>query len=575
LFAITYNCNFFSDILAPARETMKPQHDKTPHGSASDGLEAVNRAMLITALDCIITMDATGKIREFNPAAERVFGFSREEAIGKELAELIIPPALRESHRRGLAHYLQTGEGPVLGRRIEINALRADGSEILVELAITAFEVDGALFFTAYLRDITERVRIEKRRAAQYTVGSLLAGSWTLKEAGAQILEAIASSGDWVHGSIWVYDESAVVLRCKTTWHPPTERMEKFAEVSRSIEFARGEGLPGRVWVSKKPTWIEDVTIDTNFPRAWVAAEVGLRGGFAFPLRVDGAVNGIIEFFSRHPVHPDQDLLHLVDALGIQIGLFIERRRIEQELKAEKERAEAANAAKDRFLAMLSHELRTPLTPVLIWAGGTSRQPDLDPEIKEGLQMICRNIELEARLIDDMLDLTRITRGKLEVRLGSADVHELLQRAMDIVRSEVEDRGARVSVALEATDHSLVVDSQRLQQVFWNILRNAYKFTPAEGEVAVRTYNPGPDTIAVEISDNGIGIEPRFLEKIFDAFEQVDTRREGLGLGLAISKAIIEAHGGTIRARSDGPGKGATFAIELPTRPRTESGAPG
>jgi PAS domain S-box-containing protein len=570
-----YNCNFFWDILAPARDTMKPQHGKTPHGSASDGLEAVNRAMLTTALDCIITMDAMGKIREFNPAAERVFGFSREEAIGKELAELIIPPALRESHRRGLAHYLQTGEGPVLGRRIEINALRGDGSEILVELAITAFEVDGAPFFTAYLRDITERVRIEKRRAAQYTVGSLLAGSWTLKEAGAQILEAIASSGDWVHGSIWVYDESAGVLRCKTTWHPPTERMEKFAEVSRSIEFARGEGLPGRVWASKKPTWIEDVTIDTNFPRAWVAAEVGLRGGFAFPLRVDGAVNGIIEFFSRHPVHPDQDLLHLVDALGIQIGLFIERRRIEQELKAEKERAEAANAAKDRFLAMLSHELRTPLTPVLIWAGGTSQQPDLDPEIKEGLQMICRNIELEARLIDDMLDLTRISRGKLEVRLGSADVHELLQRAMDIVRSEVEDRGARVSVALEATDHSLVVDSQRLQQVFWNILRNAYKFIPAEGVVAVRTYNPGPDTIAVEISDNGIGIEPKFLEKIFDAFEQVDTRREGLGLGLAISKAIIEAHGGTIRARSDGPGKGATFAIELPTRSRTESGAAG
>ena len=569
-----YNCNFFSDILAPARDTMKPQHDKTPHG-ASDGLEAVNRAMLTTALDCIITMDAAGKIREFNPAAERVFGFSREEAIGKELAELIIPPSLRESHRRGLAHYLQTGGGPVLGRRIEINALRADGSEILVELAITAFEVDGGPFFTAHLRDITERVRIEKRRAAQYTVGSLLAGSWTLKEAGAQILEAIASSGDWVHGSIWVYDESAGVLRCKTTWHPPTERMEKFAEVSRSIKFARGEGLPGRVWVSKKPTWIEDVTIDTNFPRARVAAEVGLRGGFAFPLRVDGTVNGIIEIFSRQPVHPDQDLLHLVDALGIQIGLFIERRRIEQELKAEKERAEAANAAKDRFLAMLSHELRTPLTPVLIWAGGTSRQPDLDPEIKEGLQMICRNIELEARLIDDMLDLTRITRGKLEVRLGSADVHELLRRAMDIVRSEVEDRGARVSVALEATDHSLVVDSQRLQQVFWNILRNAYKFTPAEGEVAVRTYNPGPDTIAVEISDNGVGIEPKFLEKIFDAFEQVDTRREGLGLGLAISKAIIEAHGGTIRARSDGPGKGATFAIELPTRSRTESGAPG
>jgi signal transduction histidine kinase len=120
----------------------------------------------------------------------------------------------------------------------------------------------------------------------------------------------------------------------------------------------------------------------------------------------------------------------------------------------------------------------------------------------------------------------------------------------------------------------MIVDSQRLQQVFWNILRNAFKFTPEKGQVAVRSYNPAPKTIAFEISDNGIGIERKFLDKIFDAFEQGDTRREGLGLGLAISKAIIEAHGGTIRAQSDGPGKGATFTIELPMHSRTESAAP-
>ena len=124
--------------------------------------ETRTRAILDTALDCIITMDASGRVREFNPAAERVFGFRREETIGQELAELIIPPALRERHRRGLAHYLKTGEGPVLGRRIEINALCRDGSEILVELAITPFHIDDSLFFTAYLRDITERVRAEE-----------------------------------------------------------------------------------------------------------------------------------------------------------------------------------------------------------------------------------------------------------------------------------------------------------------------------------------------------------------------------------------------------------------------------
>ena len=545
-----------------------PQNNPTDLGSGR--LEAFNRAILDTALDCIITIDSSGRVREFNPAAERVFGFTREEAVGQELAELIVPPALRAKHRQGLAHYLKTGEGPVLGRRIEINAIRSDGSEILVELAITPFEIGGSPFFTAYLRDITERVRNERRRSAQYHVASLLAGSWSLAEAGSQILEAIASGGDWVYGGIWVYDENSHVLRCRTTWHSPSERLEQFAIASRSMEFTKGQGLPGRVWASKKPTWVYDVTSDTNFPRAAAAKEVELHGGFAFPLSVEGSINGIIELFSHQTVQPDEDLLHMVEALGTQIGLFIERRRIEQELQREKENAEAASAAKDRFLAMLSHELRTPLTPVLIWAGETAKQPEMSPDLREGLRMVCRNVELEARLIDDLLDLTRITRGKLKLQLGFADIHELLRHSLDIVGSEIADRQVKTSVALDAVRREIKVDGPRLQQVFWNIFRNAYKFTPENGVVSVRSYNPSSNTVCIEISDTGPGIEPQFLGKIFDMFEQLEAKREGLGLGLAISKAIIEMHGGSISARSEGRGKGATFIIELPTVPSVQ-----
>jgi signal transduction histidine kinase len=249
--------------------------------------------------------------------------------------------------------------------------------------------------------------------------------------------------------------------------------------------------------------------------------------------------------------------------LGSQIGLFIHRQQIEAELQEQKENAEAANAAKDHFLASLSHELRTPLNPVLIWAGGTLKQPDLPPDMAEGLEMVCRNIELEARLIDDLLDLTRITRGKLQLHLRRCDAHELLQHAMEIVRSEAAVRRLNLDVRLDAPDHHIFVDAPRVQQVFWNVLRNAYKFTPDRGTVSVRTNNSVAGQLTVEISDNGTGIESQYLEKIFGAFEQVGPRREGLGLGLAISKAIVEMHGGTIRAQSEGIGKGSTFVIAL------------
>jgi signal transduction histidine kinase len=271
--------------------------------------------------------------------------------------------------------------------------------------------------------------------------------------------------------------------------------------------------------------------------------------------------------FSHQLVEPDPDLLQLVTALGSQVGLFIERRRVDRELQEAKENAEAASASKDRFLAMLSHELRTPLNPVLLWADGILHHTGLDPEIEEGLRMICRNVELEARLIDDLLDLTRIARGKLQLQLQIADAHDLLNHAIEIVRADLDCRHLQLSVALDAAEHHVKVDPPRLQQVFWNILRNACKFSSENGSISVRTFNPTPGTISLEIIDNGVGIDPKSLEKIFDAFEQIETRKEGLGLGLAISKAIVEMHGGSIRGQSEGAGKGATFTVTLPLAP--------
>jgi PAS domain S-box-containing protein len=313
---------------------MPPQQQK---GNGERGLteagDAFNRAILDSALDCIITMDANGRVREFNPAAEKVFGFSHSEAVGKELAELIVPPRMRDQHRQGLARYLQTGQGPLLGKRIEIAALRQDKSEILVELAITPFKVNSSLFFSAYLRDITERVRNDRRRAAQYTVAGLLATSSTLDEISSQILEAVASIDDWVFAAIWLEGETAGALHCHQTWYSPSARLAKFADVSRSTQLSIKEGLPGRAWASKEPTWIHDVTQDPNFPRAAAAAEVDLHGAFAFPLCAKGCVNGIIELLSHKPAQPDEGLVQIAEVLGIEIGLFIERVKVERELQ--------------------------------------------------------------------------------------------------------------------------------------------------------------------------------------------------------------------------------------------------
>jgi signal transduction histidine kinase len=256
--------------------------------------------------------------------------------------------------------------------------------------------------------------------------------------------------------------------------------------------------------------------------------------------------------------------LDLTEVL-LRVRLIMERRKIEEELQRQKAKAEAASAAKDRFLAMASHELRVPLTPVLMWASAAAKEPDLRPDFQAGLKMVCRNVELEARMVDDMLDLSRITRGRLRLNMRSADAHDVVRHAAGIMRSTIEERHLALKMAFEACHHRVHADETRLHQVFWNLLGNACKFTPENGTIFIRTGNLEPGKIAIEITDSGIGLERESLTKIFDPFEQVDPKREGLGLGLAICKAIVEMHGGSISADSAGLGGGATFIVEFPT----------
>ena len=242
-----------------------------------------------------------------------------------------------------------------------------------------------------------------------------------------------------------------------------------------------------------------------------------------------------------------------------------------EQLKRANEATAEAGMAKDRFLAMLSHELRTPLTPVLATVAYLEGRLDLSDDLLAEIASIRRNVELESRLIDDLLDLTRVGQGKLELHREITDVHVAMRTALGICQVEVDAKKLEVSLALRADSHFVWADPARLQQVFWNLIKNAVKFTPGRGQIIIRSADISTGRLAIEVADTGAGIAPEAMNRIFDAFEQgdrsVSQRHGGLGLGLAIARMFIELHGGTLNAANNSGGSGSVFRVELDTIP--------
>jgi signal transduction histidine kinase/ActR/RegA family two-component response regulator len=338
-------------------------------------------------------------------------------------------------------------------------------------------------------------------------------------------------------------------------------------------------GLPGR-WPQKgsicqlvleedKTAYVSDLA-----QRADLAEPFGSGGGcgsvLATPLRVSGRAGGVLVVCSAKEAHWTEEQFRMVEWVAAQAGLVIETRRWQQLLTQRAHDVEQASRAKDNFLAALSHELRMPLTPILMTAAALREDQRLPEDVRQQLGMMERNISLEARLIDDLLDLTRIAKGKLPLRPQLCDAHSLISLAMEIVRDDAQEKGLVLERDFSAQRSGLVADPSRFQQVIWNLLRNAVKFTPPGGRIAIRTRDEDGDEprLRIEVEDSGIGIPPDVMNEIFEPFEQGkvggDHRYGGLGLGLAIARAIVDLHHGTIAAQSGGPNQGATFIVELP-----------
>ncbi len=465
----------------------------------------------------------------------------------------------------------------------EVMCRTKSGEELNVELTMFVMRsgLGEPLCYVGIKRDITSRAReinarrrTEQRLALQYAITRILSRSIDFVEGTHEILETVCESFGWQVGVLWAVDNKGDSLRCVDFWHGPSLDLDGFESVSRKRTFTRGVGLPGRIWKTGKLAWIRDVTEDADFMRAPFAAQAGLRGAFGFPILLGDEVVGVMEFFSQQIRQPDQDLNDMIASVGFQIGQFHERKRAEEKLahllvreRAARTDAEKANRLKDEFLATLSHELRTPLNAVIGWSR-MLKTGRLDVESSlHAMEVIERNAWAQKQIIEDILDVSRVITGKLQLQLAPVNLVAVIKAALDAVRPALEAKDISVEESYQQELKVIAGDADRLQQVIWNLLSNASKFTPVGGTVAVRVTQDNT-YVAIEIIDTGPGIGPEFLPHVFERFRQEDgstTRtHQGLGLGLAIVRHLVELHGGTISAENLDLRPGAVFTVKLP-----------
>ncbi len=478
-------------------------------------------AMLNAALDCIITIDHEGSVLEFNPAAESTFGYRSEDVVGREMAEFIIPPSLREQHRRGIAHYLATGEGPVLNRRLEITAMRSDGSEFPIELSVTPIVSDGAPIFTAHLRDITDSNKL-----------------W---ESSRRLVALVESSDDAI--------VSKSLDGTIQTWNPAAERL---------FGYTAGEAV-GR-------------HISMLIPSDRLAEEDHIISQIRSGERVDHLDTTRVRKDGRS-IQISLTISPVKDSEGRVIGAskiardIAERKRLESELRQLAADLSEADRRKNEFLALLAHELRNPLAPILNAVQVLRLKGSTGEAVQAAAEMMERQITQMVRLVDDLLDVSRISRGTIELRRGRVELASVVHHAVEAADSLVQCMGHNLTLTLPPQPIYLNADPTRLAQIIGNLLNNACKFTDKGGRIELIVEQEGEQAV-IRVRDSGIGLAADQLPRIFDMFVQIDASLErtagGLGIGLPLVKSLVEMHGGTVEARSAGLGQGSEFIVRLP-----------
>lgn len=555
---------------------MQPSPAQQPPSAPSStqpGTGDTDRAAIVeAALDCIVAMDESGVLTEFNPAAERTFGYQRDDVIGRPMAELLIPPRWRAAHHEGVARYLRTGEAHILGRRIELPALRADGTEFPVELTVIRLPAPGPVIFIGFMRDITERRRELDRTARLQSVTAALANALTPAQVAAVVVEQAAAALGADAGLIYRATPEGDALELLRSVGYPEERIGRWQRIP--IELATPVAVAAR---RRAPLFIDSAAAwATDFPDGGPLPTLpGSTAWAAIPLTAADRVLGVmgLSFHSSSttPI-PDERDRALAVTLAQQCAQALERSRLYELAQTARAAAEFADRAKSDFLAAMSHELRTPLNAI----GGYAELmalglhgPITDAQ-RADLERIGRAQRYLLRLVSDVLELARLGAARVEYRSEDVPLEEIVRDVEAMLLPEVQARG--IGLATGSCDPALRAraDRDRVVQILLNLLSNAAKFTAAGGSITVSCGRAG-DEVSISVADTGRGIPPDDLERIFDPFVQGRhdpgaTRHEGAGLGLAISRELARAMGGDLEVQST-PGEGSRFTLRLPAAP--------
>lgn len=520
-------------------------------------------AIVESSDDAIIGKDTNGIINSWNQGAERIFKYKSGEVIGKPI--LVLIPKERHPEEIDLLSRIRRGEQV---KHFETVRKRKDGSLIDVSLTISPIkDSSGAVIGASKIaRDITERKRNERQQHTLFELVAAINAGPSMNEICQTALDAIIQCQSADRAAVLLTDCNGVM------------RFKAWRGLSQEYRRAVEGHSPWKKAEPPETILVPDVAAAAFGEELMKPIEKeGIRSLAFIPVVYEKRLLGKFMVYFNEPHAFAHDELRPAQTIASQIALAIERENVSQQLKRANDDLVAASRAKDDFLATLSHELRTPLNPVLLLASDAVNNRDLPPRVRADFNTIRKNVEMEARLIDDLLDLTRIERGKIILDKHFINLRAILQDAISQVREEINQKRIFLDLKLKAAHHTVFADAVRLQQIFWNLLKNAVKFTPDGGQITVETESE-KNRLRVKIADTGIGMTTDELAGIFRAFSQGDHavqnghRFGGLGLGLSISQKLTEFHQGKIVATSAGRDKGATFVVELPLADTLEAG---